>query len=64
MSQQQKRVLPSDEVAMASKLFEKFFQSMEFEDIMAHYRDMCEVLQIKPGPLKSFYPVLKVRTGP
>jgi len=44
---------------MASKLFEKFFQSMEFEDVISHYRDMCEILQIKPGPLNTFYPTLK-----
>ena len=56
----QKRVLPSEEVAMASKLFEKFFQSMEFEDVISHYRDMCEILQIRPGPLNTFYPVIKV----
>ena len=57
---QRARALPTEEVAMTSKLFEKFHQSMEMEDIMFHYRDMCSILQTGPGPLSSFYPLLKV----
>ena len=56
----QKRVLPSAEVSMASKVFEKFFSAIEFEDIMQHYKDLCELLQISAGTLSQFYPVLKV----
>ena len=56
----QKRVLPSTEVSLASKAFEKFFAAQELEDIIEHYKDFCALLQITPGPLSQFYPVLKV----
>ena len=56
----QKRVLPSAEISVASKSFEKFFAAQEVEDIIEHYKDFCAVLQITPGPLSQFYPVLKV----
>ena len=56
----QKRVLPTGEVALASKIFEKFFAAQEFEDIIGHYKDLCEVLQISAGPLSQFYPTIKV----
>ena len=56
----QKRVLPSTEVSLASKAFEKFFAAQDLEDIIEHYKDFCALLQITPGPLPQFYPVLKV----
>ena len=56
----QKRVLPSTEVSLASKAFEKFFAAQEFEDIVEHYKDFTSILQINAGPLAQFYPVLKV----
>ena len=55
----QKRVLPSAEVSLASKAFEKFFAAQEFEDIMTHYKDLCEILQITAAPLSQFYPTIK-----
>ena len=56
----QKRVLPSAEVSLASKVFEKFFAAHEFEDILTHHKDLCEILQIKAGLLSECYPVIKV----
>jgi hypothetical protein len=56
----QKRVLPTTEVSLASKAFEKFFAAHELEVIIEHYKDFCALLQITPGPLSQFYPVLKV----
>ena len=56
----QKRVLPSAQISVASKSFEKFFAASEIEDIIEHYKDFCAVLEISPGPLSQFYPVLKV----
>ena len=55
-----KRALPSGEVAAASKLFEKFFAAEEFEDILYFHNELCNVLKICPGPLSSFYNVIKV----
>ena len=60
ISKMQKRVLPSTEVSLASKAFEKFFAAQEFEDIIEHYKDFTSILQINAGPLAQFYPVLKV----
>ena len=56
----QKRVLPTTEVSLASKAFEKFFASQELEDVIEHYKDFCALLEITPGQLSQFYPVLKV----
>ena len=56
----QKRVLPSAEVSLASKVFEKFFAAHEFEDILTHHKDLCDILQIKAGLLSECYPVIKV----
>jgi hypothetical protein len=56
-----KRALPTGEVAEASKLFEKFFAAEEFEDITDYHAELCRVLKICPGPLASFYKVIKVR---
>ena len=57
-----KRALPTEKVAQASKLFEKFHAAEELEDILDYHTELCNVLQICPGPLKSFYNVIKVRT--
>ena len=57
-----KRALPTEKVAQASKLFEKFHAAEELEDILDYHNELCNVLQICPGPLKSFYNVIKVRT--
>ena len=55
-----KRALPTGEVAQASKLFEKFHAAEEFEDILHYHNELCNTLQICPGPLSSFYNVIKV----
>ena len=57
-----KRALPTEKVAQASKLFEKFHAAEELEDILDYHNELCNVLQIVPGNLKSFYNVIKVRT--
>ena len=57
-----KRALPTEKVAQASKLFEKFHAAEELEDILDYHTELCNVLQIVPGNLKSFYNVIKVRT--
>ena len=59
-----KRALPTEKVAQASKLFDKFHSAEEFEDILDYHTELCNVLQICPGPLKSFYNVVKVRKRP
>ena len=55
-----KRALPTGEVAQASKLFEKFFQAEEFDEILHFHQELCNTLKICPGPLLSFYNVVKV----
>ena len=55
-----KRALPSGEVALASKIFEQFFAAEGFDDVMACHQNLCSVLQITPGHISKFYPVIKV----
>ena len=56
-----KKALPTEQVTQASKLFEKFFSAEDFQDILYYHHEMCNVLQICPGPLHTFYDVIKVR---
>ena len=56
-----KRALPTGEVAQASKCFEKFHAAEEFDQILYYHNELCNILQICPGPLSSFYNVIKVR---
>ena len=56
-----KRALPTGEVALASKLFEQFFSAEAFDDIFSCYQNLCAVLQITPGHISKFYPVIKVK---
>ena len=57
-----KKALPTEQVTQASKLFEKFFSAEDFQDILYYHHEMCNVLQICPGPLHTFYDVIKVRS--
>jgi hypothetical protein len=59
-----KRALPTGEVALASKIFEQFFAAEAFEDILTSHQNLCSVLQISPGHLSKFYPVIKVQNHP
>ena len=55
-----KKALPTEQVTQASKLFEKFFSAEEFQDVLYYHHEMANVLQICPGPLPTFYNVIKV----
>ena len=55
-----KKALPTEQVAQASKLFEKFYSAEDFQDILYYHHELCNVLTICPGPLPTFYNVIKV----
>ena len=44
-----KRALPTEKVAQASKLFEKFHAAEEFEDILDYHPELCNVPLICPS---------------
>lgn len=51
----------SPESALASDIFDKFCSANTLKSILAHYRQLCSVLRIKPTHFPDFYPRLKVR---
>ena len=55
-----KKALPTEQVAQASKIFEQFYSATEFQDILYYHHELCNVLTICPGPLPTFYNVIKV----
>ncbi|XP_042903650.1 uncharacterized protein [Parasteatoda tepidariorum] len=60
------RVVPrgtatSPESAMASELFDQFVSAATFKSVLATYRQLCELLRLKPTNITNFYPRLKAK---
>ncbi|XP_054719606.1 LOW QUALITY PROTEIN: protein-methionine sulfoxide oxidase mical3a-like [Uloborus diversus] len=60
------RVVPggtarSPESALASELFDQFVSAGTFKSVLATYRQICEVLRLKPTNFTNFYPRLKAK---
>lgn len=51
----------SPDSALASDIFDKFCSAVTFKSILSLYRQLCDVLRLKPTYFPSFYPKLKVR---
>nr|CAD7604914.1 unnamed protein product [Timema genevievae] len=49
----------SEDLALASDVFDKFCNAPTLKLILGHYRHMCELLSIKPTHFPNFYPKLK-----
>ncbi|CAL8071583.1 unnamed protein product [Orchesella dallaii] len=49
----------SPESALASDIFDKFCGASTLKSILAHYRQLCSVLRIKPTHFPDFYPRLR-----
>ena len=45
--------------ALANELFDQFCAASTFKSVLRTYRQMCEVLRVKPGQLPQFYPRIK-----
>lgn len=50
----------SPELALASDLFDKFCGAATLKTVLGNYRNLCEILHIKPTNYPQFYPKLKV----
>ncbi|XP_065222209.1 F-actin-monooxygenase Mical isoform X2 [Planococcus citri] len=49
----------SPELALASDLFDKFCGAATLKTILCNYRNLCEILNLKPTNFPQFYPKLK-----
>nr|CAD7567614.1 unnamed protein product [Timema californicum] len=49
----------SEELALASDVFDKFCNAPTLKLILGHHRHLCELLRIKPTHFPNFYPKLK-----
>ncbi|KAI4497933.1 hypothetical protein M0802_007049 [Mischocyttarus mexicanus] len=49
----------SPEAAIAGDVFDQFCNASTLKCILGHYRNLCELLKIKPNTISQFYPKLK-----
>lgn len=50
----------SPDSALASDIFDKFCNAVTFKSILSLYRQLCDLLRLKPTYFPLFYPKLKV----
>lgn len=51
----------SPESAVASELFDQFVSAGTFKSVLFTYRQICDVLRLKPTNIPNFYPRLKAK---
>lgn len=51
----------SPEVALASEVFDQFCNATTLKSILGYYRNLCELLKIRPNVISQFYPKLKTK---
>ncbi|KAL0125064.1 hypothetical protein PUN28_004309 [Cardiocondyla obscurior] len=51
----------SPEVALASEIFDQFCNATTLKSILGYYRQLCELLKIRPNVINQFYPKLKTK---
>lgn len=51
----------SPEVALASEIFDQFCNASTLKSILGYYRQLCELLKIRPNVISQFYPKLKTK---
>lgn len=49
----------SPEVAQAADVLEKFMAASTFKSVLHHYRQMCDLLKLRPSSIRQFYPKLR-----
>ena len=54
------RRVTSPDSALASDVFDKFCNAVTFKSILSLYRQLCDLLHLKPTYFPHFYPKLKV----
>ncbi|XP_070162658.1 uncharacterized protein Mical isoform X4 [Polyergus mexicanus] len=56
-----KQAINSPEVALASEVFDQFCNATTLKSILGHYRQLCELLKVRPNNINQFYPKLKAK---
>ncbi|XP_011874777.1 PREDICTED: protein-methionine sulfoxide oxidase mical3b isoform X2 [Vollenhovia emeryi] len=56
-----KQAANSPEVALASEIFDQFCNATTLKSILGYYRQLCELLKIRPNVINQFYPKLKTK---
>ena len=49
------------EMAIANDIFDQFCSATTLKSILGHFRDLCEVLKVRPNTIAQFYPKLKAK---
>lgn len=49
----------NDAAALAADMFDHFCSATTIRSILGLYRNMCDTINLRPGPLNEFYPILK-----
>ena len=51
----------NDQLALAAEIFDHFCSATTMRQILGLYRNMCDTVGLRPGPLNEFYPKLKTK---
>lgn len=57
----QQTAASSPEAALASEVFDQFCNASTLKSILGYYRQLCELLKIRPNVISQFYPKLKTK---
>lgn len=60
-SNQATAMMEHDAAALAAEMFDHFSSAMTMRQILGLYRNMCDTIGLRPGPLNEFYPKLKAK---
>nr|XP_012143698.1 PREDICTED: protein-methionine sulfoxide oxidase mical3b isoform X8 [Megachile rotundata] len=56
-----KQTMNLSEMAIANDMFDQFCNATTLKSILGHFRDLCEILKIRPNTITQFYPKLKAK---
>ncbi|CAL1685229.1 unnamed protein product [Lasius platythorax] len=56
-----KQAVNSPEIALASEVFDQFCSANTLKSILGYYRQLCELLKVRPNIINQFYPKLKAK---
>lgn len=56
-----KQTVNSPEMALASEVFDQFCNATTLKSILGYYRQLCELLKVRPNVINQFYPKLKTK---
>lgn len=59
--EQQQFMMEQEAAALAAEMFDHFCSCTTMRQILGLYRNMLDILNMRPGPLNEFYPKLKTK---